>query len=383
MRGVVVAFLVAGCASPAVNIVQIAANTGSFVATEKTISDHVLSAARGQDCAIFRMIDDQPVCQEYSAMASVEIHYNEEGGRAGAWEGGAGRGGRLARGRLRPAVMKLSYQKSCLTRYQWRKAVMNLDEFENRWELATLPPRCAPTRVVRKLGPAEKRHQEPRLQMAALGPPAISESNPAPVDPGDVDVMGMELAGLLQRTVAGDLDLPPRDPETEANVQLASLQPVTEDGKYLYRLGAGDKIRLTVFGEDNLSGEFQVGSAGKVSLPLIGSVAAGGRSLKEFTMLVEARFLDGYLKNPKVSTQVMNYRPVFVLGEVKNPGSYEYVHHMTVMQAVALAGGFTYRANERKIKIDRRILVPDLNSDGGHGTLLLPGDVVRIPERFF
>ncbi len=191
-----------------------------------------------------------------------------------------------------------------------------------------------------------------------------------PREPGpeDLDVMGLEEGQSSgEKKIAGS----------------ASPDMAKGGGEYLYRLGAGDKLRVNVFGEKDLSGEFQVSAAGEVSLPLIGSVSAGGLTLEGFNKLVGIRLRDGYLKQPKVSAEITNYRPVYVLGEVRSPGPYEYINRMTVLQAVALAGGYTYRANERKIKIDRRIRVLGLTGKAGSDTRLLPGDVVHIPERFF
>ena len=103
----------------------------------------------------------------------------------------------------------------------------------------------------------------------------------------------------------------------EESVASSSERVVSE-----YRLGVDDEIRVIVFGEDNLSGEFVVDSSGSVSLPLIGEVQASGKTVREFQKSVEARLLDGYLKDPRVSTEVMNFRPFYILGEVGNSGEY-------------------------------------------------------------
>ena len=114
-------------------------------------------------------------------------------------------------------------------------------------------------------------------------------------------------------------------------------------------------------------------------------------TLRVSTSLTELRFLEGYLKHPRVIIEVITYRPIYVLGEVNNPGVYEYVNHMTVLQAVILAGGYTYRANEDKVKIVRRTPASGPRKGAekgaekmeGNFTKILPGDIVRIPERFF
>lgn len=150
-----------------------------------------------------------------------------------------------------------------------------------------------------------------------------------------------------------------------------------------YRMGSGDKIRVITFGEESLTGEFSIGGSGMVSLPLIGEVKAAGLSIPEFQSQVESRLKEGYLKEPRVSVEILNYRPFYILGEVEKPGTYPYTNGLTALNAVATAEGFTYRANTRKVFIKR--------VDGGSEqefplttqTLVAPGDTIRIAERFF
>lgn len=155
------------------------------------------------------------------------------------------------------------------------------------------------------------------------------------------------------------------------------------ESERVYRLGSGDKLRVTVFDEEDLSGEFLVKSEGVISLPLIGDVMAAGRSLSELEEAIAARYLDGYLKDPKVNLEVLNYRPFYILGEVNEPGSYPYVAGMTVINAVALAGGFTYRARKDDIKISRDGTSADEGAKVNPTTKVLPGDVITVDERFF
>lgn len=150
-----------------------------------------------------------------------------------------------------------------------------------------------------------------------------------------------------------------------------------------YRLGPGDKVRVTVFGDDQLSGEFQVDANGAIAMPLIGDVDAGGRTTNELATAVTEKLSKDYLKNPKVSVEVIDYRPFFILGEVRNPGSYPYVNGMRVMNAIALAGGFTYRAREGRMKINRDVDGQMQELDADQATVVLPGDVIEVPERFF
>lgn len=149
-----------------------------------------------------------------------------------------------------------------------------------------------------------------------------------------------------------------------------------------YRLGAGDKLKLTVFGEENLSGQFEVNALGQVPLPLAGEVPAKGLTLTQFRDAVAQRLANGYLKNPKVSVEVLNFRPIYVHGEVKSGGEFAFKTGLKLRDAIAMAGGYTYRANQNYVYVSREgeqeVKVPMQNS-----MPVLPGDNVRIPERFF
>ncbi|MGF1456313.1 MAG: polysaccharide biosynthesis/export family protein [Alphaproteobacteria bacterium] len=151
-----------------------------------------------------------------------------------------------------------------------------------------------------------------------------------------------------------------------------------------YELGPNDRVRVTVFGEDDLSGEYQVDSTGFVALPLIGEVLAGNLSLREFESAVEARYADGYLINPKVSIEVTNYRPFFINGEVNEAGQYPFEPNMTILKAVSTAGGYTYRANRRKVFVLRpEVHAEEIEVPANSDLKVMPGDVLRIPERLF
>ena len=147
-----------------------------------------------------------------------------------------------------------------------------------------------------------------------------------------------------------------------------------------YKLGPGDKIRITVFGEPYLSGEFNINANGTVSLPLIEPVAVQGLSLVETEALIKQKLSAGFMEDPKVSVDILDYRPFFIIGEVIKPGSYPYVADMTVLHAVAIAGGFTPRAAKKKIFIQRG------EQEGisvQNNTIVQPGDIITVEERFF
>lgn len=150
-----------------------------------------------------------------------------------------------------------------------------------------------------------------------------------------------------------------------------------------YRLGSGDKLRVTVFGQEDLSGEFLVNGAGEVSLPLVGNLRLGGLTVREAERRVVDALKPDYLVNPRVSIQVLNFRPFYIIGEVKEPGSYPYVGGMTVTEAVALAGGYTYRAKKKEVIIIRGNDPKRTEQPATDTTPVLPGDVIKVPERFF
>ncbi len=149
-----------------------------------------------------------------------------------------------------------------------------------------------------------------------------------------------------------------------------------------YRLGTADKVRVIVYNEPTLSGEFTVSDNGTLSLPLIGDVPANGRSPREVASDIQAKLADGYLREPRVSLDVLTYRPFYILGEVTKPGEYAYSNGLTALNAVARAQGFTYRANKRKVYLKRagESAEKEVNIDGLE---IRPGDTLRIGERYF
>jgi Periplasmic protein involved in polysaccharide export len=151
---------------------------------------------------------------------------------------------------------------------------------------------------------------------------------------------------------------------------------------YRYRLGIGDRIRVVVFGEDALSGEFEIDGSGGVTLPLIGAVPAEGQTLAELQDTLTKRFRSGLLRNPKIVVEILAYRPIFVLGEVRNSGEYKFRPGLSAFEAVALAGGFTYRADQRRIYIRRRGENEERAHDMSRPVPVFPGDNLRVAERY-
>ena len=150
-----------------------------------------------------------------------------------------------------------------------------------------------------------------------------------------------------------------------------------------YTLGPGDKLRVTVHDSPDLTGEFLVGGSGMVSMPLIGDVRAEGLTLRQLADSIASKLTPDYLKNPRVSIEVLNFRPFDIIGEVNKPGSYPYRPGMTILNAVAIAGGFTYRANKSSMYIKRAKDPEGQEVEATAETTVLPGDVIRVKERFF
>jgi polysaccharide export outer membrane protein len=167
----------------------------------------------------------------------------------------------------------------------------------------------------------------------------------------------------------------------ENNPQQAQDQHSTSLNEY--RLGSGDLLKVTVFNQDDLSGEYTINGAGKISLPLIGDVNAKDLTVKQVEQGIADKLKPDYLLNPRVSIQVLNYRPFYILGEVKEPKSYPYVDGMTYLNAVAIAGGYTYRAKEDFVVVirmndpEKRELTLKMDER------VMPGDVIHVKERYF
>lgn len=165
----------------------------------------------------------------------------------------------------------------------------------------------------------------------------------------------------------------------------ANLPPLPEASATAYKLGAGDQLRVTVFNDPRLTGDFRISDTGAVALPLVGAIPVAGRTTADAERAIERSLRSRNLFNdPSVAVEVQEYRPVFVLGMVERGGQTPYQPGMTVLSAVAVSGGFNYRAVTETVSITR------INADGvaqeyraGRDTLLLPGDVVTVYERRF
>lgn len=152
---------------------------------------------------------------------------------------------------------------------------------------------------------------------------------------------------------------------------------------YEYNLGPGDRVRVIVFGEQDLSGEFVVSGEGKVSLPLIGEIQASGATSSVLQTRIADALKQGYLNTPRVNVEVLTFRPFYIFGEVNKPGEYPYVNGMTIERAVAIASGYTYRANKKKVFIKHANETKEVDVSLSSPIMIQPGDTIRVAERYF
>jgi protein involved in polysaccharide export with SLBB domain len=190
------------------------------------------------------------------------------------------------------------------------------------------------------------------------------------------------IAALLALGACGDKDGTPIVQDT-SNGQALSLAPSGAAATSDYKLGPNDRTRIIVFGQPSLTGEFVLDGNGALAFPLIGNVDARGMTPSQLQQTISQRLDQDWIKNPSVSVEVSTRRPFYVVGEVQKPGSYPYVTDMNVLNAIATAGGESYRANMHefwiKRKQDGRIVRVEANQE----TILQPGDTVVVRERYF
>jgi polysaccharide export outer membrane protein len=217
---------------------------------------------------------------------------------------------------------------------------------------------------------------------ASTPPPPLAAPVVGPATQADIDDLIYDRpvkkdahpAHIAPLPVAAPLPAEPAPPLTPA---------MAFEGEPPYTLNAGDKLRIVVFGQEGLSNTYVIDGTGAITMPLIGAVRARGLTTNELARAIGARLRKGYIRDPHVAIEIDTYRPFFILGEVTLPGQYPYVPHMTVENAVAIAGGFSPRAYRWDMRIDRpvgsgvvRQMVPPL-------TRVRPGDTIIVKERWF
>jgi protein involved in polysaccharide export with SLBB domain len=187
---------------------------------------------------------------------------------------------------------------------------------------------------------------------------------------------GLLLLGLVMAGCESGANLGPISPaEQQALIESAATTSPT--------LHPGEKIRVIVFGEDRLSGEYEIDPAGFVSLPLAGTIKAAGLSKQQLELDLSKKFSGEYLRKPRVTVDVTSFRPFYIMGEVTKAGEYPFKSGLNVMSAIAIAGGTTYRANRSTV------LIQHIGENGFKEYPLSPtipvspGDLIRVPERYF
>ena len=162
-----------------------------------------------------------------------------------------------------------------------------------------------------------------------------------------------------------------------------SFAPIFANTGTSYQLDTGDIVRIDVFEQTNLSRLYRVDGGGYVSIPLIGAVVARGLTTSALEQEVAAKLRQSYIRDPKVTVEISTHRPFYILGEVRNSGQFPYVLGMTIETAVAIAGGYTPRANERKVLVIRRLGGKLVRTYVPNNYQLKPGDTVKVVERLF
>ena len=162
----------------------------------------------------------------------------------------------------------------------------------------------------------------------------------------------------------------------------ASAAPYVAAGPS-YSLDSGDKLRVTVFGQEGLTNSYTIDAGGNINMPLIGAQPARGLTTQQLAGLITQRLKAGFVRDPSVSVEVELYRPFFILGEVTTPGQYPYVANLTVEGAVAIAGGFSPRANKRAAEVTRSTGPQQFRSEVPLNTPIKPGDTIVVKERWF
>lgn len=205
--------------------------------------------------------------------------------------------------------------------------------------------------------------------------PAAAPTAKVNVAPADQPSRMSQPAAPVQQPQQAASDTP-RYARPDERVMVSALRG-SEDG--LYRLGTGDKVHVTVFNESDLSGDFTIDGQGFVRLPLVGQVqAAGLTSFGLESRIADSLIQGGFLVSPKVSVEIMSYRPFYILGEVAKPGEYPYVNAMAAPNAIALAGGYTDRAVQSSIYIRHQGETKEHEYPADESTRIYPGDVVRV-----
>ena len=168
-----------------------------------------------------------------------------------------------------------------------------------------------------------------------------------------------------------------------AAAPVAYAEPAAVRRDAPYHLDAGDKLRVVVYGQEGLTNTYAVSAGGSITMPLIGSVPARGRTTAGLAAEIAAKLRAGFIREPSVAVEIETYRPFFILGEVAAPGQYPYVPNMTVESAVAIAGGFSPRARRDSVTLTHTDASGTARYAVPPGSAVSPGDTVLVGERWF
>jgi protein involved in polysaccharide export with SLBB domain len=237
-------------------------------------------------------------------------------------------------------------------------------------------PQYAPQPYSLPYTPAQQQYGQPQyapppqyVQPQYAPPPQYAQ--PAPGAPGMTSVAMAPGNNLI--------------PSPYAAVR-AAANPVAPGGQTVeggYTLGPGDKLRLTVFGETDMSGEYQLDGNGNIRIPLAGVVHAAGNTPQGFEAVVYHALVPNYLRNPRINVEILVYRPVYVLGQVGKPGQYAYVNDMTMLNAIGLAGGFTPQSKESVVYVRHEGETKEQPVSTSEPLLIRPGDTIRVDTTLF
>jgi polysaccharide export outer membrane protein len=226
-------------------------------------------------------------------------------------------------------------------------------------------------------GPVAVAQPQSDLDSLAYGPPYNAAAAGVTSLPSNVADSGGAISALRNSFAAS-----PRRAYVASPVAYAAapMPPARDAG---YRLDAGDRLRVVVYGQDGLTNTYAIDAGGSITMPLIGAVPARGRTPAGLASEISAKLRNGYIRDPSVAVEIEAYRPFFILGEVAAPGQYPYVPNMSVESAVAIAGGFSPRARRDRVTLTHADNSGSTRVEVPLGTSVSPGDTVMVGERWF
>jgi polysaccharide export outer membrane protein len=239
------------------------------------------------------------------------------------------------------------------------------------------PAKPKPSAALAQPAAARVKKDEPKATNARPATPVVASRPAPPVAAPERAVAATSEVNSSQVARVQEPSVSSAPPQASPSMGAST----SEDGTLPdYTLSSNDKLKITVFGEEDLSGQFVVDASGNISMPLIGEVRAAGTSLRVLQRNIEAKLRAGYLVDPRVSAEMLNFRPFYVLGEVTRPGEYPYAAGLTLLNAIAQAGGFTPLANTSELGIRRDKAADEDRIVVRAGQPILPGDTIRVDK---